>query len=435
MKNFKNFILTLLISIIFIYSFSTTVSADGAPPLSTEGVVIINSNTGQVVYEKNPDTKYFPASTTKILTALIVLENCNLDEKVTVGEKPPFADGSSVGLRTGEVYTVKEILTGLLLESGNDCAEVLAEHVSGSVEKFAELMNTRAKEIGATNSNFKNPSGLPDEEHYTTARDLALLMNEAIKNPTFVEITRTRTFNMQPSTIDGFVRIVNNGNKILFPEYSNYYYEYSVASKKGYTTVAGFTNIISCSKDGATYVGSFLKGENINNVYSDVKTVFNYVFNNFKENKIYTEGEQVGSFDIDDKTSVPLLIESDISYILENNSTSTINKEIKFDPPTNLNKQSFKRGDVLTTGKVYVNNKEYCTVNLVSGINRTYSPEKKEVSSGFFQDNKFVLGVFGAIILLLIIRIINVRNRKIRRRKAYIEKKKKYQNKKGGNPY
>lgn len=433
MKSFKNYILISIIFLFFINLITTTTYADEGPSLSTEGVVIINSNTGQVVYAKNPDTRYFPASTTKVLTALIVLENCNLDDNVTVGEKPPYADGSSVGLRAGEIYTVKEILTGLMLESGNDCAETLAEHVSGSTEKFAELMNARAKELGANNSNFKNPSGLPDDEHYTTANDLALIMNEAIKNSTFNEIVRTKYFEMQPSTIDGFVRCVNNGNKILFPDYKNYYYDYSVASKKGYTTVAGFTNVISCSKDGTTYVGSFLKGDTIDTVYSDVKNIFNYVFDNFNQDKIYTEGEEAGSFNLKDETNIPLLIEEDVYYCSSKNSTSTINKEIKFNEPTNLDKKSFKRGDILTTGTVYINNEEYYTVNLVSGIDRIYKEEKIKVTSGFFEDHKFLLGILGAFILLLIIRIINVHNRKIRRKKAYIEKMKKL--KKGAKPY
>ncbi len=108
----------------------------------------MDAKTGQVLYEKNSDVQYMPASTTKVMTAIIALEKCNLTDQVTIGENPPKADGSSIGIEQGEVYTIEELLYGLLLESGNDCAEAIAEHVAGSIEEFAKLMNEKAKELG-----------------------------------------------------------------------------------------------------------------------------------------------------------------------------------------------------------------------------------------------------------------------------------------------
>ena len=182
MKNLlcKTFALVFLLTSIL--TNLTTISSFAVPNLYSEGVYLMDATTGKVLYEKNANVQYMPASTTKVMTAILALENCKLDEEVTIGENPPLADGSAIGLAQGETYTIEELLLGLLLESGNDCAEAIAEHISGSNEEFAKLMNEKAKELGATNTNFKNPSGLTEEGHLTTAHDLALIMKYASEN-------------------------------------------------------------------------------------------------------------------------------------------------------------------------------------------------------------------------------------------------------------
>lgn len=427
MKKIKFFKIFLFI-LIFINCFSINAYAGTPPALNAEGVSIINSNTGQIVYSKNGDSKYFPASTTKVLTALIVIEHCDLDEKVKVGHNPPNADGTSVGIRSGEEYTVRELLCGLILESGNDCACALAEHVSGSNENFAKLMNEKAKELGATHSNFKNPSGLPDEEHYTTPNDLAKIMNACIKNKTFEDICRTTSLKLTASNIDGNSLNISNHNYILLPN-SKYYYKYSVCSKKGYTIAAKFTNVISCSKDGNTYVGAFLKGENINTVYSDVENIFNYVFNNYTNSKIYSEGDTLSNIDLEDGTTLPLIIGKDVYYSVNKNDESSIKKNIKYNLPGNLCEKKVKRGEQVATATVYVNNKEVEKIPIVSGKNHNLNKDNEEEeinNSNFFYDYKYILGIIGAFILLFIIRTININKRKskhkMRKRKKGHEK-------------
>lgn len=418
MKRLKfSWFLIAIILFINITNVITVKAEEKAPALSTEGVVVLNSNTGEVVYAKNPDQRYFPASTTKVLTALIVIEHCNLAENVTIGKNPPFADGTSIGLKEGEVFTVKELLLGLILESGNDCAEALAEHVAGTSEEFAKLMNIKAKELGATNSNFKNPSGLPDEEHYTTPRDLALIMNGAIKNETFHEICQTKILQLQPSTVTGEQRWINNKNAILL-ENSNYYYPYAECSKKGYTIAAKFTNVISCTKDGDTYVGSFLRGENIDSVYSDVRTVFDYVFNNFKNVKLYSADETVGEIKIDDDTILPLKVTKDIYYTVARDKESSITNSIEIKQPTNIETKSFKTGDIVTTGTIKVNNSNYVTIDLASTIDRKYIPPKTEITN-YLDDHKISISVsiLIAIVILLILRILYIRRKRARIRK------------------
>ena len=406
-------VIILFILVNLINTFIKPVSAASeVPNLNSEGVVVLNSETGQVVYEKNPDTRYYPASTTKVLTALIVVENCSLDEKVTIGKNPPYADGTSLGLREGEIYTVKELLCGLLLMSGNDAAEALAEHVSGSKEAFAELMNKKAKELGCTNSNFKNPSGLPDEEHYTTPRDLATIMNACIKNPTFCEIDSTMNIEFQPSNLDGNKLWISNQNYILLPN-SRHFYEYARYAKKGYTIAAKFTNVVSCTKDNDTFVGAFLRGENGDAVYPDAKNVFNYVFDNFTNVELYKKDQEVGEFNIDSETTIPLALSEDVYYTCQKAEIENVNTTIKYDNPTRLEKKSIKKGDVLTTATIYVNGEEFKTVNLVSAVNRSYTPPVAKVGH-FFNDNKVALSIscLTALLILLVARIYRIKNKK-----------------------
>ena len=437
MKNFK-ILFTKMLSIICIctlymsYASTYDVYAKDAPPeLNSEGVVLMDGSTGEILYSKNGDKQFFPASTTKVLTALIALENCNLNEKVTVGKNPPFADGSSIGLREGEILTVKELILGLLLESGNDCAETLAEHISGSKEEFAKLMNKRAKELGATNSNVKNPSGLPDKEHLTTPKDLALIMKEATNNKDFVSISKTVSLKLPPSNLDGAERYINNHNYVLLPN-SKYYYPYSVAAKKGYTVAAKFTNVMSAEKDGLKLVASFLRGENINDVYSDVHKIFDYGFKNFTRTKLYSEGDEIGSITLSDGLTVPLLISKDIYYTTDIDSKNSLQPTLKYDNPIDLDTKSFNRGDTIATAKVFVNGNEITTVDLSSGITHDYdikSAIKHSISNNKFRINLLII-IPIVLLLFLRIRYLNAKRKRYKRYKKNLknlEKLKRYQ--------
>jgi len=386
------------------YSFA----AAEPPKLNSEGATLMDATTGQVLYSKNGDTKYFPASTTKILTALVVLEHAKLDDKVTVGKNPPSADGTSVGIKVGEIFTVRELLLGLLLESGNDCAEALAEHVSGSCGEFAKLMNDRAKELGAKNSNFKNPSGLPDPEHVTTSNDYSLIMKEAIKNPDFLAIDRTTTLQLPVSNL-GEQRWLNNHNYILLKN-SNYYYPFSVASKKGYTIEAKFTTVISATKNGHTLIVTCLKGEDINKVYEDVTNLMNYGFDNFTQVKLYSEGDVIDSISIDDGTSVPLLAGKDIYYTVKTSEQDNLKKSIEYKAPTDLANKTLIRGEILTKGQVFLNGEELQDIDLASGISREYNSETA-VKTFYEKHTTAIVLLGGGVLLLFIIRTINRRKR------------------------
>ena len=410
---FSTFLLVILILTNFNYK---TAYAESKPPeLSSKGVVLMDATTGEVLYSKEENTQYYPASTTKVLTALVVLDNVkNLDEKVTVGKNPPFADGTKIGLREGDIFTVRELLTILLLASDNVAAETLAEYVSGSCEEFAKLMNEKAKSIGAVNSNFKNPSGLPDEEHVTTPKDLAIIMKEAIKNDEFMKISN-ETYIELHSVIDNSILATSNHNYMLLPS-SSYYYEYSISAKKGYTIAAGFTNVAAAEKDGLTLVASFLNGEDINKVYSDVKSIFNYGFENFKRVKLYSEGDEAGSFKLEDGTTVPLLVSSDVYHTIENDGNENVDSKLEFTNPKGYDKKSFKRGDILTTAKVMVNGEEVETIDLASGISREYtSPVEvviKSASSMFFY-----VKIVAFILVIIFIYLLLTRKKRLFKKK------------------
>ena len=414
------FILTFTIILLLYPNTSAFATSEKPPELNSEGVVVMNAETGQIIYGKNQDKQYYPASTTKILTCLVVLDKVkNLEEKVTVGKNPPFADGTKIGIREGEICTVNELLYGLILESGNDCAEALAEYVSGTKEEFAKLMNEYAKKLGATHSNFKNPSGLPDKEHYTTPTDLALIMKELIKNQKFLDICSTKHLNYNKSNLDDYVRIVNNRNSIL-DEASKYYYAPSFAAKKGYTIAAHFTNILAAKKNDMTLIVSNLCGDSIDTVYNDIKLILDYCFDNYEKTTAFHRNDEIGSFKIGN-TDVPLVATEDIN-ILHLKNTQMPKATIDYTSPTSLDENSYlKKGDILTKGTLVIDGEKITETNLASGIDKVADSDPKS-SENENQDDSFSLlklikGCLYAILILAVLRIIYVHYRRAKKRK------------------
>lgn len=211
------------------------------PPLQAEAASLVDVDSGRMLYAKDPGRRLPPASTVKILTALVVLEHVRLEETITVSPAAAAAEGSSMYLRPGMILTVEDLLYGLLLESGNDAALALAEGVAGSAEGFAELMNERARAAGATDSHFVNPSGLPAAGQYTTARDLALMARAALRNPTFARMVATQRRTV--TLTGGEIRHLLNHNWLLGGDGID-------GVKTGYTNEAGHTYVASASRDG-----------------------------------------------------------------------------------------------------------------------------------------------------------------------------------------
>ncbi len=239
------------------------------------GACVMEVNSNRELYSYQSNKKLPMASTTKIMTALVALENCDLDSEFIVNSKAVGVEGSSIYLKKGETVTMRGLLYGLMLMSGNDAAEAIAYNVAGSIDAFVDLMNERANKIGALNTHFVNPHGLHDENHYTTAFDLCKIACEALKNDEFKKIVSTKNYTMQGinnNNVEGVTRYFHNKNKMLTQ------YEGANGVKTGYTKVAGRCLVTSADRNGMQLVSVVLNCPDMWNVSADI---MDYAFNNY----------------------------------------------------------------------------------------------------------------------------------------------------------
>ena len=259
-----------------------------APSTSAKAHVLMEASTGRVLASKNAEEKLPMASTTKVMTGLLAVEKGNLDEIITVQKEAVGQEGSSMYLREGERLTLRELVYGLMLASGNDAAVQIALHIGGSVENFAKMMNERAREIGAMNTNFVTPNGLPNDDHYTTAYDLALISSAAMQNATFREIVGTKSMNLEADD-DTPARYLRSKNKIL------YQFEGGNGVKTGYTKAAG-----KCLSAGAERGGMQLIAVVLNDygMFDDCQTLLSYGFDNYQMTQIAAKGDDYGEIPV-----------------------------------------------------------------------------------------------------------------------------------------
>ena len=257
--------------------------ADIAGSLQAEAFVLMDAGTGQVLLERDMHSARKPASITKIMTAMLALENGALGDLVFVSADAVYdvpSDGSSVGLMPGENVPLEEMLFALMLESANEAANAVAEYVSGSMEAFAQFMTQRAKDLGAMNTQFANSNGLNDDKHYTSAYDMALITREAIKNEHFVRIFGTYQSFMEPTNLQGQRRILNNKNRML-PS-SSLPYPGILGGKTGFTNASRNTLVEVAQRDGRTLICILLQGPSATANYQDAKRMLDYGFDEFR---------------------------------------------------------------------------------------------------------------------------------------------------------
>lgn len=253
------------------------------PELQSEAAVLIDAKSGVMLYGKNPDEKLYPASITKIVTGIIAIETTDPSEIVTVSKDARNEDGTRIYLAEGEQVEMGKLIYGLLMNSGNDAATAIAEHIDGSKEKFAERMNEFVREkAGATNTTFKNPSGLPDPEHVTTASDMAKIARYAMKNPTFRKVVSTKTM---PWNGKEWQSELVNHNRMLWD------YKGATGIKNGYTEAAGNTLVTSATRGDMDLIAVVLKAPSANAAYSDTTKLLDYGFDNFHMASIVTGGQ------------------------------------------------------------------------------------------------------------------------------------------------
>lgn len=262
----------ILLSLALIFAVKIPARAELA--VSAKAAILMHADSGRVLYEKNADEHMLIASTTKIMTAIVVLEHCELDDLVEVDSRSAGIEGSSMYLKAGESYTVEDLLYGLLLVSGNDAASALALHVADSMEEFAELMNAKAAELGMTESSFKNAHGLDEEGHYSTARDMAKLAAYCMGNEDFARIAGTVSHTVGEQTLV-------NHNRLLRE------YDGCLGLKTGYTMAAGRTLVTCAERDGARYVCVTL---NDPADWDDHKALYDWAFANYSFAEVIPAG-------------------------------------------------------------------------------------------------------------------------------------------------
>lgn len=420
-KTLTKFLLLLFICTLF-FTNITIENVHAVPLLEAQGVVLMDGKSGEILYSQNADVQYEPASITKVMTAIVVLENTNLDDKVTIGTNPPLVDGSAIGIREGEVYTIEELLIAMLLESANDCAEALAEFVSGSNAEFGKLMTERAKELGCTNSVFKNPSGLHEEGHLTTANDMAKIMRFALNFDDFNRISRIISYQyVNHPYSDGTEKWATNRNN-CYVDWSQWYYENLYCGKTGWTPEANHTYVATAVKDDEVLVASFLNAYNKDTQYTSVGQLFNWGFDNFNSVKLFNKGDIVGEYQISDNTSIPLLTNKDIYYTLSANEEQDITTAFNY-ADKDYSESSIKKGDVLFDATLIVNGEKYTTLELLSGLDREYTTKIKiENTINKYASNKIIISIILILILSLCI-YIYIRKRKLNKRRDFIRKK------------
>ncbi len=280
----------LSLLLFFTLLFPRTVFAAPAWPsevtIAADGGILIDADSGCVIYGKNIHQRYYPASITKILTALIVIERCNLDDTLTFSHTAVHqveSGSTSAGYDTGDQITVRQALYAMLLKSANEVANALAEHCAGSIEAFAELMNEKAASLGCQNSHFVNPSGLNDENHYTTAYDFSLISKAAFENPSFVEFDSTTYYELPRNAANPDPFTVYCGHKML-KKSSGQYYAGIIGGKTGYTMLAGNTLVTCAERDGLRLISVVLNGHQTH--YDDTRTLLDFGFSAFKNEQL-----------------------------------------------------------------------------------------------------------------------------------------------------
>ena len=372
--------------ILFIFLFLLTLNINSyAVEVNSPRAILIDVDTGRVLYQKNAYEATYPASTTKIMTAILTLENCNLDDMVTASYtavNSVYANGTTASIQPGEQLSVRDLLYTMLVHSSNDSTYVLAEHIGGTTESFVSMMNAKAKELGAKNTNFANPNGLPNTSHKCSAYDMALFARYAMQNfPIFREIVSTVHYtlpiteeytelymNEYPNATNVIRYLTTTTNHLINPDKSQYYYEYATGLKTGYTEAASNCLVASAKKDGVELITVVFNASGWANLRKDTVNLFEYGFSMLKSEPLAISGTILKEITLEngekDANTLEIIIEDTLYATMHNMEDAE-----SFKPIINLNsdiKAPISSGTVVGTATYVVNDAEY-TSNLIAG--------------------------------------------------------------------
>lgn len=336
--NYKKY-LTILIFLITIFClyiniFTTYAYASSEPVISSGSAILIENSTSKVLFQKNSDTRLEPASITKIMTAILTIENRNLSDVVSVPAKAvsSIPSGYSVAdLKPNERLTVDELLQLLMVHSANDAANVLAFYIDGSIEAFANRMNQKLSELGLNNSHFANPTGIHDDNHYSTAHDIALLMQYCIKNSTFKKYSGLKSCHIAATNMSG-ERFFENTNSMLSDSSADYY-PYLTYTKTGFTSQAKYCLVSVASQNDMECICVILSADSSSSRITETKTLFEYGFSSFAFQDIAIKGDVITQVEIlngtNDTKNLDLVLGDTISVLINTNlSTDNITPQI-----------------------------------------------------------------------------------------------------------
>ena len=372
-KNFKKRITGLVLGFFCALQLTAqTVPASQYWPeeisVNSPNAIVMEMNTGTILYDKNSKEARYPASITKIMTTMLALENSELNEMVTFSDEAiDNTEGSGIARDYGEQMTMEDCLYAIMLESANECAYAVAEHISGSIEAFADLMNAKAKELGCVNTNFVNPHGLHDDNHYTCCYDMALIAKAAYENETFRIITSTKARMIPPTNKHAEETPLQNHNKLLHRyQKGNYVYEYCTGGKTGYTTNANATLVTFAEKDGMALVCVVMNTDGVSE-WTDSRALFDYCFDNFQ---LLNVSENETGYEVQKEVNANSLSGNPPFVELDKNACILLPKTVEFaeaESEVTLNREvsniagtisysyagrSVGKADIVTTGAV-----------------------------------------------------------------------------------
>ncbi|MDF2544204.1 MAG: putative secreted protein [Herbinix sp.] len=428
---------------------TTDTSTNGVWPegpfVYAESAIVMEASTGLILYEKNINEKHYPASITKIMTALLAIENSSLGDTVTFSTESVYdvdLDSSRIGIDVGEKLTMQQCLYGIMLESANEVSYAIAEHVAGSVEEFAKLMNEKAKSLGCLNTNFTNPHGLPDDSHVTSAYDMALITRAAMANTTFRKITGARTYQIPPTNLQSETRYLRNHHRFILGQ--DYLYEDCIGGKTGYTSKSLYTLVSVAKRGDLELICVVMKDDSFEHQYTDTQKLFNYGFDNFsiypinevENNTVINESPLFTRYNpMLSKSDTPMITDEKGYLVLPNTASfDDAQKEVSFlsdielKPGDNIvGKLSYTYNDKYVGGANIIYHQEEKTTLNQDNVVPTNLPDKtdnKESSKSDGSLRPLIIGVILGIIALIIgVYYITVERPRIKRRNAYYKKR------------
>lgn len=422
-----------LLVLLCLLGMGVPVMAAEPPAIAAETAVVMDPASGYVVYQKNMHQKMYPASMTKVMTALLVLELGDLNDVVTISAKAVGSidplESTNVALEEGEQVSVKTLLYSILLPSANDGAYALAEYIGSTELQFVDLMNERAAQLGAMNTHFANASGLHDEQHYTTAYDMALIVREAMKNPTFAEIVSSSVFVFPATNKRQETTYANTNHLVSRFMNTAYQYEKAIGVKTGFTDQAKHT-LSAAAKSGNHTLISVVGGcpivEDRVTSFDNTKDLFEYAFANFESHTFVTANQMIAEYDIPNaKGDSHLLLLSPVSqeaYLPKDWDASSFRYDIQFQRPL---KAPIKKGEVVGTATAYYEDQPIATIELQADrdVKRSILKSIGLSIRGFFDRFKIIKYTFLTLlllfVLLLLFRTYNLRKRRSRKRRVY----------------